>query len=93
LKEIHAAVTADLHTDPVSLLRLRVVADADSLIRVLERFQSLNVPPRRIVAEFTTSYLVSIQLDLAGIEESRLSGFAAQIAKMPCVRTAYWHYA
>ena len=36
-----------------SLLRLRVVADADpgALGRVLEPFQNLNTLPRRVVAE------------------------------------------
>ena len=37
-----------------SLLRLRVVADADpsAIGRVIERFQNLNIVPRRISAEF-----------------------------------------
>lgn len=40
-----------------SLLRLRVVAEADSgvLMRVLERFQNLGVLPRRVIAEFTSA--------------------------------------
>jgi len=51
-----------------SLLRLRVVAEADAgvLMRVLERFQNLGVLPRRVIAEFTTTDSVSIQLDVAG---------------------------
>lgn len=46
-----------------SLLRLRVVAEADAgaLMRVLERFQNLGVLPRRVIAEFTSSDLLSIQ--------------------------------
>jgi hypothetical protein len=41
--------------DSLSLLRLRVLAEADSgaLMRVLERFQNLGVLPRRVIAEFT----------------------------------------
>jgi hypothetical protein len=79
----------------VSLLRLRVVAEADAgaLMRVLERFQNLGVLPRRVIAEFTTSDLVSIQLDVAGLEESRLTLIAAKLSQMPCVQQAYWHYA
>jgi hypothetical protein len=78
-----------------SLLRLRVVAEADAgaLMRVLERFQNLGVLPRRVIAEFTSSDLLSIQLDVAGLEESRLTLIAAKLGEMPCVSQAYWHYA
>jgi hypothetical protein len=79
----------------LSLLRLRVVAEADAgaLMRVLERFQNLGVLPRRVIAEFTSSDLLSIQLDVAGLEESRLTLIAAKLGEMPCVSQAYWHYA
>jgi hypothetical protein len=79
----------------LSLLRLRVVAEADAgaLLRVLERFQNLGVLPRRVIAEFTSSDLLSIQLDVAGLEESRLTLIAAKLGEMPCVSQAYWHYA
>jgi hypothetical protein len=78
-----------------SLLRLRVVAEADAgaLMRVLERFQNLGVLPRRVVAEFTTTDSLSIQLDVTGLEEARLSLIAAKLGEMPCVTQAYWHYA
>jgi hypothetical protein len=78
-----------------SLLRLRVVAEADAgaLMRVLERFQNLGVLPRRVIAEFTTADSLSIQLDVAGLEESRLTLIAAKLGEMPCVTQAYWHYA
>jgi hypothetical protein len=78
-----------------SLLRLRVVAEADAgaLMRVLERFQNLGVLPRRVIAEFTTTDSLSIQLDVAGLEESRLTLIAAKLGEMPCVTQAYWHYA
>jgi hypothetical protein len=78
-----------------SLLRLRVVAEADAgaLMRVLERFHNLGVLPRRVIAEFTSSDLLSIQLDVAGLEESRLTLIAAKLGEMPCVSQAYWHYA
>ena len=79
----------------VSLLRLRVVAEADpgALMRVLERFQNLGVLPRRVIAEFTSCDLLSVQLDVIGLEESRLSLIAAKLEQMPCVQQAYWHYA
>jgi hypothetical protein len=77
------------------LLRLRVVAEADAgaLLRVLERFQNLGVLPRRVIAEFTSVDSLSIQLDVAGLEESRLTLIAAKLGEMPCVTQAYWHYA
>jgi hypothetical protein len=79
----------------VSLLRLRVVAEADAgaLMRVLERFQNLGVLPRRVVAEFTSSDSLSIQLDVTGLEEARLTLIAAKLGQLPCVSHAYWHYA
>lgn len=81
--------------ESLSLLRLRVVAEADAgaLMRVLERFQNLGVLPRRVIAEFTTTDSLSIQLDVAGLEESRLTLIAAKLGEMPCVTKAYWHYA
>jgi len=83
------------NVESFSLLRLRVVAEADAgaLMRVLERFQNLGVLPRRVIAEFTTTDSVSIQLDVAGLEESRLSLIAAKLGELPFVTHAYWHYA
>ena len=82
------------NTESFSLLRLRVVAEADAgaLMRVLERFQNLGILPRRVLAEFTTADSVSIQLDVAGLEESRLSLIAAKLGELPCVTQSYWHY-
>jgi hypothetical protein len=83
------------NVDSLSLLRLRVLAEADSgaLLRVLERFQNLGVLPRRVIAEFTTTDSLSIQLDVAGMEESRLTLIAAKLGELPYVTQAYWHYA
>ena len=79
----------------LSLLRLKVVAEADAgaLMRVLERFHNLGVLPRRVIAEFTTADSLSIQVDIAGVEESRMSLIAAKLGQIPCVSQAYWHYA
>ena len=79
----------------LSILRLRVVAEADSgaLMRVLERFQNLGVLPRRVIAEFTTTDVMSIQVDVSGVEENRLTLIAAKVGQIPCVSQAYWHYA
>jgi hypothetical protein len=79
----------------LSLLRLKVVADADAgaLMRVLERFHNLGVLPRRVIAEFTTADFLNIQVDISGVEENRMSLIAAKLAQIPCVSQAYWHYA
>ena len=75
------------------LLRLRVAADADpgALARVLERFQNLNVLPRRIVAEFGTNDLLHIQVNVFGLTEERLTLIAAKIGQVPSIVHAYWH--
>ena len=35
----------------------------------------------------------SIQLDVTGMEESRLTTIAAKLGELPFVTRAYWHYA
>jgi hypothetical protein len=77
----------------VSLLRLRVVADADpgAVARVLERFQNLNVLPRRIIAEFGINDALHIQVDICGLAEEHLTIIAAKIGQATSVVNAYWH--
>jgi hypothetical protein len=84
-----------MSANPLSVLRLKVVAEADSgaLMRVLERFQNLGVLPRRVIAEFTSTDVMSIQVDVSGVEEQRLTLIAAKVGQIPCVSQAYWHYA
>jgi (p)ppGpp synthase/HD superfamily hydrolase len=84
-----------MSTDQFSFYRLKVVAEADAgaLMRVLERFHNMGVLPRRVVAEFTTADFLSIQVDIAGVEESRMTLIAAKLGQIPCVNQAYWHYA
>jgi hypothetical protein len=79
----------------LSVVRLKVIAEADSgaLMRVLERFQNLGVLPRRVIAEFTTTDCMSIQVDVSGVEENRMTLIAAKLGQIPCVSQAYWHYA
>jgi len=81
--------------ETVSVLRLRVVADAHpgALLRVLERFQNLNVLPRRVVAEFGTTDAVHIQVDIAGVSEKMLTLITGKLAQVPCVLDARWHRA
>jgi hypothetical protein len=76
-----------------SLMRLRVVADTDpaALARVLERFQNLNVLPRRVTAEFGTNDILHIQVDICGLAEDQLALIASKIRQAPCILNAYWH--
>jgi hypothetical protein len=77
----------------VSLLRLRVVAEADpgAVARVLERFQNLNVLPRRIIAEFGINDTLHIQVDVCGVPEEHLTIIAAKIGQATSIVNAYWH--
>jgi hypothetical protein len=74
-----------------ALLRLRVTAEPDSgaLIRVLERFQILNLIPRRVIAECGTRQL-HIHIDIFGIPEERLTFITAKLGQVPCVIEAHW---
>ena len=78
---------------PTQALCLRVSTDADSgaLPRVLTCFQSLNVVPRRVVAELGTTGTLHIRVDVTGLTERHLSLIAAKVGQVPCVGNAYWH--
>lgn len=80
-------------TQEATLLRLRVEADADpgALARVLERFQNLDILPRRVLAEFGTNSTLHIQVDILGLKEERLTLIAAKIGQVPSIVNAYWH--
>jgi hypothetical protein len=77
----------------VSLFRLRVVADADPgvIARVIERFQHLNVVPRRVIAEFGINETVHIQVDVCGMPEEQVSIVAAKLSQATSIVSAYWH--
>jgi hypothetical protein len=80
--------------EPVTqALCLRVSADADpgALARVLSCFQTLNVVPRRVVAELGTAGMLYIRIDVTGLTEGHLSLIAAKVGQVPCVGNAYWH--
>ena len=76
-----------------ALLRLRVTAEADlgALSRVLERFQNLNVVPRRVVAEMGSGDVLYIQVDIMGMAEERLSLIVAKLNQALSIRDAHWH--
>lgn len=73
--------------------RLQVVADADpgAIARVVERFQNLNIIPRRVSAEFSSNDLLHIEVDVCGISDARLALIEAKIRQSPCIVKAYWH--
>lgn len=82
-----------MHLEELSLWRLRIVADNDpgAVARVLERFQNLNVSPRRIIAESTSNERFHIEVDVFGLPEEQLRVVAAKIRQSPSVVNAYWH--
>ena len=82
-------------THEFSLWRLRIVADGDpgAIARVLERFQNLNILPRRIIAECSSEDTFHIEVDVFGCPEEQLRLIAAKIRQCPSIVNAYWHRA
>jgi hypothetical protein len=78
---------------PLSRRRLQVVADADpgAIARVVERFQNLNIVPRRVTADFSSNDLLHIEVDVCGITDEQLALIAAKIRQSVCIVNAYWH--
>ena len=77
----------------VSRRRLQVAADADpgAIARVVERFQNLNIVPRRITAEFSSNEMLHIEVDVCGIPDEQLTLIAGKICQASCIINAYWH--
>ena len=75
------------------VLHLRVASEADpgALARVLERFQNLNLTPRRVTAEWGMNDTLHVQVDIAGLSEERVSLIAAKLGQVPCILNVYWH--
>ena len=73
--------------------RLQVVADVDpgAIARVVERFQNLNIIPRRLSAEFSSNGLLHIEVDVCGTADQQLALIEAKIRQSPCIVNAYWH--
>jgi hypothetical protein len=76
-----------------SLLRLRVVADADpaALGAVIQRFQNLNIVPRRICGEFGIGDLLHIEVDVCGVTADQLTLIAGKISQSPSIHHTHWH--
>lgn len=79
--------------EPAQRLCLRVTAEADpgALARVVGFFQTLNVVPRRVLAEFGSNETLHIRVDITGLAEGHLSRIAAKIGQIPFIENAYWH--
>ena len=77
----------------VSLLRLRVIAEADpgAIARVIERFQNLNCIPRRVIAEFGTDDRIHIVVDVCGMPEAQLALIAKKIGEATSIVLSNWH--
>jgi hypothetical protein len=73
--------------------RLQVVADADpgAIARVVERFQNLNIIPRRVTAEFSSNELLYIEVDVCGVPDDQLALIAAKISQATNIVNAHWH--
>jgi hypothetical protein len=76
-----------------SVLRLRVVADTDpgAIARVLERFQNLNVIPRRVSAEFGVDDRLHIEVDVCGVPRDQMDLIAGKVRNAVSVTCVYWH--
>jgi (p)ppGpp synthase/HD superfamily hydrolase len=84
-------MTDENHCD--TSLCLKVVAEAEPgvLARVLGQFQNLNIVPRRVSAELSTSAVLHVQIEVFGLPETRLTLIAAKVGQLPAVLNAYWH--
>jgi hypothetical protein len=82
-------------TEPtLSRVRLRVVAEADpaALPRILALLQTLDLLPRRIVAETGSGALLHVQIDFAGVSEELISRLTLRVAHGIPVLNAFWHH-
>lgn len=75
------------------VLYLRVAAEPDPgvLVRVLERFQNLNVVPRRVLAEWATKEMLHVEVEIFGLSETTLNLIAAKLGQVPSILSAHWH--
>jgi len=77
-----------------SLIRLRVVADSDpaAIGTVIQRFQNLNIVPRRISAEFGIDERLHIEVDVCGVTAEQLALIAGKISQAPSIHHAHWFW-
>jgi hypothetical protein len=56
---------------------------SSALVRVLQLFQHLNVVPRRVIAEATTTDRLHIEVHVTSLSEERLSLITAKTVQSP----------
>ena len=80
-------------SQPYSRRRLQVIADADpgAIARVVERFQNLNIVPRRLSAEFSSDDLLHIEVDVCGAPDEQLALIVGKIRQSLAIVNAHWH--
>jgi hypothetical protein len=73
--------------------RLQIVSDADpgAIARVVERFQNLNIVPRRLSAEFSSNNLLHIEVDVCGIPDEQLVLIIGKIRQATSILNVYWY--
>jgi hypothetical protein len=76
-----------------SVFHLRVTAEPDpgALARVLERFQNLNIVPRRVSAQCGATGLLFVEVEAAGLSEESITLIAAKLGQVPSILNAYWY--
>ena len=87
-------MTVDDCTETTKLFRLRVCAEADPGVvgHLLSCLTNINIVPHRVVAEFATTGLMHIHIDVSGLSESRASLIAAKIGQFVPVINSHWHW-
>jgi len=83
----------DERSSSTALLCLRVEAEVDpaAIIRVLERFQALNIIPRRVRADLASNGVIYIEVQVTDLTEHRLTLITAKIGQIPTTLDACWH--
>jgi (p)ppGpp synthase/HD superfamily hydrolase len=76
---------------PVLHLRVSAQPDPGALARILERFQNLNVTPRRVRAEWGTTDVLYVEVQIAGLSAETMDLITAKVSQVPSILTAYWH--
>lgn len=76
---------------PVFHLRVAAEPDPGALARVLERFQNLNIVPRRVAAAWGTAGTVHIEVEASGVSEEQIRLIAAKLGQVPSILNAHWH--
>ena len=76
---------------PALRLKVQTEADPGALARVLERFQNLNIVPRRVTAKLTPTGILRMRVDIAGVGEETVGLIAGKLGQVPCVLEVSWN--